>query len=95
MAWVLENELQSQSQLPILTCIKAGILKGAGPNTRRRIFREGIRDTKVSSIQDVLDLNAKLQLGSLGKPRGLKERSAHFIGNPNFRFSCPKTRIRC
>src|SRR5882672_8826982 len=62
---VLENELHSESQLPILAKVKAGILEGAGPNTRRPVFREGIRHSKVPVIQDVLCLDSELKLSPL------------------------------
>src|SRR5258708_3700050 len=71
---VLENEFHPKSQLPILAHVKAGILEGADPNTRRRVFREGIRHSKVPVIQDVLYLDSELKLSPLSNPGRLEER---------------------
>src|SRR5438128_220002 len=80
MLEVLENELHSESQLPILAKVKAGILEGARPNTRRPVFREGIRHSKVPAIQEVLRFDSELKLGPLGKPCGLEERKIYGVG---------------
>lgn len=80
MLKLLENQLHSESQLPILACVKTRILEAAGFNAGSGVFREGIGHSKVPPIQEVLRLDAELKLGPLGDPCGLEEGNVYRVG---------------